>query len=129
MSTTTITVNAAQVAAFVAGKLAPLAVPSPRLRPDIGAIQIDRGIIVEHYEEHPTVRLQFDTAAGMGVELNVRLAEFAADPATYMRDLLENLQGIQHAAQLRRAGRQTEIEAMHEHITLLRGADPMRGSR
>ncbi len=129
MSTTTISVTAAQVAAFVAGKLASLAVPSPRLRQDIGAIQIDRGIIVENYEEHPTVRLQFDTAAGMGVELNVRLAEFAADPAAYMRDLLDNLQGIQHAAQLRRGGRQAEIEAMHEHITLLKGADPMRGSR
>ena len=120
MSTTTITVTAAQVAAFVANKLTPLAVPSPRLRHDIGAIQIDCGIIVEHYEEHPAVCLQFDTAAGMGVELSVRLAEFAVDPTAYMRDLLENLQGIQHAAQLRRDGRQAEVAAVSEHINLLR---------
>lgn len=113
MSTTTITVSPAQVANFIAGKLAEIAVPSTRLRQDIGPIQVDRINLVENNEAHPALQFKFDVAEGMGLEIRVKLAEFAASPAAYIRDLLENLQGIRHAALQRRAGRQAEVDAVY----------------
>lgn len=116
MSTTTITIERAQVANFIASKLAVLAVPSPSVRADIGPVQVDNVLLVEHFEEHPAIRFRFELPGGFGAEVRVKLAEFAAGPATYMRDLLEHLQGIRHAAMQRRAGRMAEVSAVYAQM-------------
>jgi hypothetical protein len=116
MSTTTITIERAQVATFIASKLAALAVPSPGVRADIGPVQVDKVLLVEHFDEHPAIRFRFEMAGGFGAEVSVKLAEFGASPSAYMRDLLENLQGIRHAAHQRRAGRMAEVSAVYSQM-------------
>lgn len=114
MSKAFISVERRQVAGFIAGKLAPLAVASPRVRNDVANIQIDQVLVVEHYDEHPAVQFKLDTADGMALEVRVKLAEFAADPSAYMNDLLEHLQGICFAALQRRSGRQAEAAQVYQ---------------
>lgn len=116
MSTTTITVDRAQVASFIASKLAELAVPSHSVRADIGPVQVDSVLLVESFEEHPAIRFRFEIPGGFGAEIRVKLSEFAAAPATYMRDMMENLQGIRHAAMQRRAGRMSEVAAVYSQM-------------
>lgn len=116
MSTTTITIERGQVANFIASKLAALAVPSPGVRADIGPVQVDNVLLVEHFVEHPAVRFRLELVGGFGAEVLVKLAEFGAGPSAYMRDLLENLQGIRYAAQQRRAGRMAEVSAVFSQM-------------
>lgn len=113
---TYIDVNRRDVATFIASKLAPMAVPSMNLRNDVANIQIDSVMLSESYREIPAVRFKLDVAEGMGVELLVKLVEFATDPTGYMRDLLENLQGIRFAASQRRNGRQAEVSQMFQQM-------------
>jgi hypothetical protein len=107
-------VDANQVAAFIATKVSGFAVPSARLRADVGAVQIDKVLVREVTGQEPAVRLSFDMPEAFGVELLVKLREFAASPAGYMADLFDNLQGICHAAWMRRQGRQAEVAAVYE---------------
>ncbi|WP_347506191.1 hypothetical protein [Pseudomonas anguilliseptica] len=79
-------------------------------------MQVDQVVLIENHDEHPAIQFNFDVAEGMGLEVRVKLAEFAANPATYMRDLLESLQGIRLAALQRRAGRQDEIAAVYRQM-------------
>lgn len=113
---THIDVNRRDVAIFIASKLAPMAAPSLKLRNDLANIQIDNVKIEESYHEHPALRIKFDIAEGMGVELLVKLAEFAINPTQYMRDLFENLEGIRYAAISRRNGRQAEIASVFSQM-------------
>lgn len=120
MSNLFITVERGQVASFIASKLAPLAVPSQQVRNDVANIQIDQVLVVENYDEHPAVQFKFDVAEGMGLEIRVKLTELAANPAAYMRDLLENLQGIRHAALQRRSGRRAEVAQVYRQMEAAR---------
>jgi hypothetical protein len=113
---TYIDVNRRDVATFIASKLAPMAVPTMQLRNDLANIQIDHVVLIENYNEIPSVRFKLDIQEGMGVELMVRLVEFATNPTGYMRNLLENLQGIQHSALQRRNGRQAEVSRMFQQM-------------
>lgn len=106
--------DANQIAAFIANKVGVFAVPSPRLRADVGAVQIEKVMLREVTGEQPAVRLSFDMPEAFGVTLMVKLREFGADPGRYMANLFENLQGIRHAAWMRRQGRQAEIAAVYE---------------
>ena len=88
----TITVNGRHVAEFVANKVQPIAIPSERFRPDVGNIQVDFGHIDQGVTIRiPIVRLQFESLGNRGVELNIRLPDFAADPDGYTRDLMDHL--------------------------------------
>ncbi|MBD9415919.1 hypothetical protein IB234_15255 [Pseudomonas sp. PDM16] len=107
-------VDANQIAVFVATKVSPFAVPSTRLRADVGAVQIEKVMVREVSGEEPAVRLSFDMSGGFGVQLLVKLREIAADPAGYMAALFDNLHGIRHAAWMRRQGRQAEVAAVYE---------------
>lgn len=107
-------IDANQIAAFIANKVGVFAVPSSRLRADVGAVQIEKLIVGVVTDPQPAVRLSFDMPEGFGVTLMVKLREFAADPGRYMVDLFENLQGIRHAAWMRRQGRQAEVAAVYE---------------
>lgn len=109
-----IIIDANQVADFIARKVGVFAVPSERLRADIGSVQVEKVVMREPAGPQPALRLSFDMAEAFGVELLVKLQEFAADPAGYMVDLFENLRGIRHAASMRRNGRQAEIAAVYE---------------
>jgi len=111
-----ILIDANQVADFIARKVDAIAVPSPRLRADVGAVQVDKVLLREPVGEQPSLRLSFETADAFGVELMVKLREFATDPNAYMADLMENLQGIRHAGRLRRNNRQAEIAAVYEEL-------------
>ena len=120
MSKTYIDVNRRDVATFIASKLAPMAVPSLKLRNDLANIQIDNVKIEESYHQHPAVRLNFEIAEGMGIELLVKLVDFALDPTGYMRDLLENINGIKHKALNRRNGRKAEVSSMYQQMRVAR---------
>ncbi|GGL61529.1 hypothetical protein GCM10009091_49030 [Pseudomonas brenneri] len=111
---TTITIGWKQVADVIARLVAPMAVQSLQLRRDIGLVQVDAVEIKEPDGKHPAVRVQFEMADALGVLLNVKLAEFAADPIKYMQDLLNHLRDMEHSAKLRRAGRQAEINVVYE---------------
>ena len=117
---THIDVNRRDVAIFIASKLAPMAVPSLKLRNDLANIQIDNVKIEESYHEHPALRIKFDIAEGMGVELLVKLLDFALDPVGYMRDLMENLNGIKFQALNRRNDRQAEVSSMFQQMRTAR---------
>lgn len=120
MSKTHVDVNRREVASFIAGKIAPMAVPSMKVRNDIANIQVDHVKIEESYHEHPALRFKFDTAEGMGVELLVKLLDFALDPVGYMRDLMENINGIKFEALKRRNGRQAEVSSMFQQMRAAR---------
>ncbi|WXL27752.1 hypothetical protein WG219_09995 [Ectopseudomonas mendocina] len=107
-------VDANQGAVFIATKVSVFAVASARLRTDIGAVQIDNVLVREASGQLPAVRLSFEMPEALGVELLVKLDEFAADPAGYLFDLFDNLQGIRHAALMRRSGRKDEVSAVYE---------------
>lgn len=111
-----ITVEHRQVASFIASKLAPLAAPSSQVRNDVSNIQVDPVLVVENFDEHPAVQFKLDVAYGMGLEVRVKLAEFAANPVTYMRDLLENVQGIRFAALQRRNDRRAEVAQIYQQM-------------
>lgn len=111
-----ITVEHRQVASFIASKLAPLAVPSNQVRNDLANIQVDPVLVVENFDEHPAVQFKLDVADGMGLEVRVKLAEFAANPVGYMRDLLENVQGIRFAALQRRNDRRAEVAQIYQQM-------------
>jgi hypothetical protein len=110
----TINIGWKQVADVIARLVAPMAVQSLQLRRDIGLVQVDSVEIKELDSVHSAVRVQFEMADALGVLLNVKLAEFAANPVKYMQDLLVNLREIEHSTKLRRAGRQAEINAVYE---------------
>lgn len=111
---TTMFIEWKQVADVIARLVAPLTVQSFQLRRDIGLVQVDAVEIKEPDGGHPAVRVQFEMAHDLGVTLNVKLAEFAADPVNYMQDLLANLRKLEHGAKLRRSGRLAEIKNVHE---------------
>jgi len=111
-----ITVEHRHVASFIASKLAPLAVPSNQVRNDVSNIQVDPVLVVENFDEHPAVQFKLDVADGMGLEVRVKLAEFAENPVTYMRDLLENVQGIRFAALQRRNDRRAEVSLIYQQM-------------
>ena len=106
-----------QVADVIARLVAPMTVQSLQLRRDIGLVQVDAVEIKKPDGAHPAVQLQFEMADALGVQLNVKLAEFAADPIQYMKDLLHHLRSLEHSAKMRRAGRQAEINVVYEAIT------------
>ncbi|EIY2512148.1 hypothetical protein ACUHOO_000789 [Pseudomonas aeruginosa] len=111
------TVTWKQVADIIARQVVPFAVPGSRLRKDIGNVQVGGPVIIKEVSgEVPAVLLAFEMEGEYGVELQVKLPEFAADPAAYIRDLLENLRGIRYSADRRRLGRQAEIAAVYEGL-------------
>lgn len=113
MSKSFITVDRQEVAGFIASHVAPMAVPSQRVRNDVANVQIDMVVVVENYDEHPAARLKLDVAEGMGLDIVVKLAEFAENPSEYMRDLVGNLHGIRLAALQRRSDRQAEVSQVY----------------
>lgn len=115
-----ITVEHRQVASFIASKLAPLAVPSHQVRNDVANIQVDPVLVVENHDEHPAIQFKFDVADGMGLEVRVKLAEFAANPAGYMRELMESVQGIRIAALQRRNDRRAEVAQVYRQMEAAR---------
>lgn len=114
----TVTVDGRQVAEYFAKEVQRIAVPSRRVRPDIGDVQVDmfkqtHGATKEHH----FVRLKFDVEGNRGVELNVRLDQFAADPAGYARDILGQLAPIlRDTMRLRERRKQTD-QIVYDYLT------------
>lgn len=117
---TYVDVNRREVATFIASKLSPMAVPSMKIRNDVANIQIDNIMLTEACWEHPALRLKLEIAEDMGIELLVKLTDFALNPTGYMRDLLENINGIKYEALNRRNGRQAEVSSMFQQMRAAR---------
>ncbi|MDH0796438.1 MULTISPECIES: hypothetical protein [Pseudomonas] len=114
---TSMTIGWKQIADVIARLVAPMAVQSLQLRRDIGLVQVDAVEIKEPDGAYPAIRVQFEMAEALGVTLNIKLAEFTADPVPYMQGMLLHLRDMEHSAKLRRAGRQAEINVVYEAIT------------
>jgi hypothetical protein len=112
-----VTLEVQDVAAHIAGLLAPVTVPSIKLRRDIGSIQVDKVMISEPRGDYPALQFSFEIEGGMGVEIRVRFDQFQKDPKGYIGELLDSLNVMRHAARERRAGRTLEVA----------GAQAMRG--
>lgn len=111
-----INIDRRQVADFIARKLGALAQPADKLRNDISNVQVDQISLLENYTVVPAIQFKFEIAGGFGMEVRVRIHEFAANPKQYMADLLENMAGIHHAAMQRRTGHQAAVSAVYSQI-------------
>jgi hypothetical protein len=107
-----IELEARQAAAFIAGQLGRIAVPTQRNRSDVGPVQIDPVRITEGAREFPGMRFTFDIAEEFGVTLHVRLDEFAADPARCLAEQFAQLNALRYRAQRARTETLTSVMAV-----------------
>lgn len=98
-----------QISAFIADKLSPVVMHSAKIRNDRNGIQIDYALLTENHDKIPAIKFTFDMPGDFGMTVVVKLSEFQAGPVAYMRDLLENINGIRFAALQQRAGKRDEI--------------------
>lgn len=105
-------VDVTQISAFIADKISPLVVPDMKIRNDRNGIQIDMVILTENYEKHMCLRFEFMLQGNFGMDVIVRLDDFKMNPTTYMRDLLQNINGIRFAGMQRRNGKEREIASV-----------------
>lgn len=90
---------------------------SERFRPDVGPVQIDMIVIEERVTRpEPGMRLQFEVEGDMGVTLNIKLLEFAADPAGYIRDLFAQLAPMRRNVMRLRRNKQDANRAIYRAI-------------
>lgn len=111
-----INIDRRQVADFIARKLGALAQPTDKLRNDIAHVQVDQVSLLENYTVVPAIQFKFEIAGGFGMEVMVRIHEFAASPKQYMADLLENMAGIHHAAMQRRNDHHAVVSSVYSQI-------------
>lgn len=93
-------------------------IPSKKIRPDVGNVQIDMIIIEEKVSApEPGMRLQFDVEGGMGVTFNVKLLEFLDDPAGYVTDLFKQLGPMRRNVQRMRSHKRAADAAIYRALT------------
>ncbi|WP_280568244.1 hypothetical protein [Chromohalobacter sp. 296-RDG] len=89
-----------------------------RFRPDVGPVQVDMIVIEERVTRpEPAMRLQFDTEGSMGITLNVKIREYASDPAGYMRDVLDHLGPMRRNVMRLRRNKQDANQAIYRALT------------
>lgn len=92
--------------------------PSRRFRPDVGPVQIDMIVISEKVSQpEPGMRLQFEVEGSMGVTFNIKLLEFAKDPAGYVRDLFEQLPPMRRNVQRMRTNKREINARIYDALT------------
>nr|WP_299241402.1 hypothetical protein [uncultured Halomonas sp.] len=110
--------EARMAAAYIGQYLEKIAEPDPRIRQDMGNIQVDFGYIHKGATKHyPIAKLSFTAANERGVELVVRLDEFKPDPAAYARDLLEHLGPMLRNTLRLRARKKLANTMIHQGLT------------
>ncbi|WP_110647600.1 hypothetical protein [Salinicola peritrichatus] len=106
--------EAARVAAYVAPYLQDIAVAHPDIRKDIGNVQVDFGYAHWGATKHdPICRLTFRLPHNLGADMNIKLADFRADPAGYTRDLLDHLGPMFRNVQRLRVKKQAATDAIY----------------
>lgn len=114
--------EAAQVAQYIAPYLQEISVPHPDVRRDIGNVQVDFGYSHWGATKHdPICRLSFRIPGNLGGELNIKLADFRADPAEYTRDLLAHLGPMRRNAERLRVRKQAATHAIHKAMETYHG--------
>lgn len=93
-------------------------IPSKKIRPDVGNVQIDMIIIEEKVSApEPGMRLQFDVEGGMGVTFTIKLLEFLADPKGYVTDLFTQLGPMRRNVQRMRTHKRAADAAIYRALT------------
>ena len=91
-------------------------IPSKKIRPDVGNVQIDM-IIIEEKVSTPEPRLQFDVEGGMGVTFTIKLLEFLQDPKGYVTDLFTQLGPMRRNVQRMRSHKRAADAAIYRALT------------
>ncbi|NYT74249.1 hypothetical protein HZU72_17705 [Halomonas sp. QX-2] len=93
-------------------------IPSKKIRPDVGNVQIDMIIIEEKVSApEPGMRLQFDVEGGMGVTFTIKLLEFLQDPKGYVTDLFTQLGPMRRNIQRMRTHKRAADAAIYRALT------------
>lgn len=93
-------------------------IPSKKIRPDVGNVQIDMIIIEEKVSTpEPGMRLQFDVEGGMGVTFTIKLLEFLADPKGYVTNLFTQLGPMRRNVQRMRTHKRAADAAIYRALT------------
>lgn len=109
-----------EVAVVVAKSIAAsgLPVPGPKFRNDVDHIQIDPIVIERRVTQPmPGVRLQFEVKEGMGVTLNINLADFEASPKGYLTELYTHLRPMMRNCAKMRRNRKLVNDALYDVMT------------
>lgn len=97
---------------------ADIPIQSRRFRPDVGSVQIDMAVIEGKVSRpEPAMQLQFEVEGGLGITLNIKLMEFVADPAGYVKDLFSHLGPMRRNVLKMRTNRRESNSRLYEAMT------------